>query len=129
MSIKQILRKEDNVLNLFNPQKDLIWRIVNAVLLVWALISIVVFLNFTIVENLIPDASLRNYNNYKVNRCAYMAEEKNVVMPTCREQYNSEKDNIKYNNYRGTLGSVISFAISAGALWYLNLNRKTKKAK
>ena len=81
-------------MNLFDPKKDLIWRIVNAVLLVWSLISIVVFLNFTIVENLVPDSSMRNYNNY-----------------------------------RGTLGSVISFVISAGALWYLNMNKKEKKAK
>lgn len=116
-------------MNLFDPKKDLIWRIVNAVLLVWALISVVVFLNFTIVENLVPDSSMRNYNNYRLNRCAYMEEEKNVNVPSCYEQYNIEKDNVKYNNYRGTLGSVISFVISAGALWYLNMNKKAKKAK
>ena len=115
-------------MNLFKPEKDLIWRILNAVLLVWALVSLAVFINATVVETLIPEPS-SNYEVYRNNYCRNYDTDKAMFLDDdqCKSQFDQQKVDQKYRRQRTALTSFISLIIPAGSLILFNLRPKNAK--
>ena len=117
---------------LFSKEKEIILKITNAILLIWA-IAAVVFVASSIIELTLKEPVRKyTYEEYKSTNCIYKDEnatdEENDS--NCLAQYNDYEWNNKNDNYYKFKTLYISMAnvvIVGGVIFFLNKEKKTKK--
>lgn len=115
-------------MQLFSNDKDIIHRIINAVLLIWSLIGLVTTLYATYnLFNLNYDFS--SYSSYKLNACS--GNKENVPVNTdlseqaCKDDYNNQRFATRRRATDGLIIAAINLIIPAVAITVIN--RKNKK--
>lgn len=124
-------------MKLFSKDKGIILLILNAVLIIWLMISIVISVA-NITNTLIKDYEY-DYKEYKEVYCYYYEEyddkdgmitNEEYVDRTCKSEYASYKLNNKemeLSRKRSLIISISSIILSAIVLLVLNLKSKDKK--
>lgn len=120
-------------MSLFSKEKEIIFKITNAILLIW-LVAAVVF-TFTSLINLVYKEPTRNYNydEYKSTNCLYKDanvsdEEYEQNCLTFYNDYKFSNDNSNYYNWRSLYISIANVVIVAGFLFIIN-RKEDKKNK
>lgn len=117
-------------MNLFSKDKEIIFKIVNAVLLIW-LIGAIVFVASSTIELIVKEPVREyTYEEYKETNCypksETSTEEENEV--SCKAQYNDYNFNNKNSNYYELKSLYISIAnvvIVGGFIFFIN-KKKSK---
>ena len=115
-------------MQLFSNDKDIIHRIINAVLLIWSLIGLVTTIYATYnLFNLNYDFS--SYSSYKLNACN-VQQEKMATNPSlseqaCKDDYNNQRIGTRRRATDGLMIAAINLIIPAVAVTVIN--RKNKK--
>jgi hypothetical protein len=112
-------------LNLFSKEKEIIFKITNAVLLIW-LIAAIVFVAANIIELSLKEPNREyTYEEYKLSNCGYkdenLSEEENDNL--CLTRYNDYKfsiENSDYYKWRGLYISIANVVIVGGFLYFIN---------
>ncbi len=117
---------------LFSKEKEIIFKITNAILLIW-LVAAVVFVASSIIQLTLKEP-VREYTyiEYKNTSCIYkddtLSDDENDQL--CQNQYDDYKfnmDNSDYYNWRMLYISIANVAIVAGVMFFLNKPKKIKK--
>lgn len=112
-------------LSLFSKEKEIIFKITNAILLIW-LIASIVFVASSIIELSVKEP-VREYTfeEYKVSNCIYkddnVSDEENETI--CLTQYNDYKfnsENKDYYKWRTLYVSLANVIIVGGFLIFIN---------
>ncbi len=112
-------------MNLFSKEKEIIFKITNAVLLIW-LIASIVFVATSIIE-LVLKEPIREYTfeEYKSTNCIYkdsdLSDEESAAL--CLTNYNDYKFNSENNDYykwRTLYISIANVIIVGGFLYFIN---------
>ncbi|MDD3186907.1 MAG: hypothetical protein PHD02_00315 [Bacilli bacterium] len=119
-------------MNLFSKEKEIIFKITNAILLIWLVAAIVIF--FSTVINLVVKEPGRSYTyeEYKELYCEtdYYKEMTAVELENnCELQYNDSEYNSEYDDYYKMIGMYTSLAnivIVGGVMFLLNKKKKEK---
>ncbi len=118
-------------MSLFSKDKEIIFKITNAILLIW-LIAAVVF-TFSSIINLIYTEPTRDYTfeEYKATNCNYKDEttSEEEYEQMCQTYYNDYKfnnDNSNYYRWKNLYISIANVIIVAGFLFIIN--RKEDKS-
>ncbi len=112
-------------MSLFNKEKEIIFKITNAILLIW-LIASIVFVATSIIE-----LSLREpyreytFEEYKASNCIYKddslsEEENNALCLTHYNDYKFNNDNSDYYKWRTLYISIANVVIVGGFLYFIN---------
>ena len=124
-------------MKLFSKDKGIILLILNAVLIIWLMISIVISVA-NVTNTLIKDYEY-DYKEYKEVYCYYHEEyddkdgtitNEEYVERTCKSEYASYKlsnKEMEISRKRGLIVSISSIIISVIVLLVLNLKSKDKK--
>ena len=124
-------------MKLFSKDKGIILLILNAVLIIWLMISIVISVA-NITNTLIKDYEY-DYKEYKEVYCYYHEEyddkdgtikNEEYVERTCKSEYASYKlsnKEMEISRKRGLIISISSIILSVIVLLVLNLKSKDKK--
>ena len=110
-------------MNLFSKDKELILRILNAVLIIW-IVGGLAFFSSSIVNHFIKEPKI-NYEEYKAKNCYYFDEKMD-----CESQYNyylASMGDVDYYNKRSMITSGIIIVLVMGVIAIININRKEKK--
>lgn len=115
-------------MQLFSNDKDIIHRIINAILLIWSLIGLVTTLYATYnLFNLNYDFS--SYTTYKLNVCTMNGEklttDANLSEQACKDDYNNQRISTQRRATDGLIIAVINLVIPAIAVTVIN--RKNNK--
>lgn len=112
-------------MKLFNKDKELIFKIVNGVLLLW-LVGALAFAANNIINILLPEPSnKKNYEEYKTLYCP-----KEDTEEFCKARFKEEesaKENQQYYNKTSLLASLANVIIVSGAMFFLNMNSQPTK--
>jgi hypothetical protein len=111
-------------MDLFNKDKEIIFKIVNAILLIW-FVSALVFVCSNVI-NLVIKEPIFTYEEYLVNDCSYIKNDDTLtekeINNLCNDNYISYKSN--YNNdYYKWISLYTAFAnviIVGGVLIFIN---------
>lgn len=117
---------------LFSSEKEIVFKIVNAVLLIWLVAAIAIAVSSTI-QLLVPDpARDYSYEEYKDVYCTYYKDDKTLtdeeITSRCRSDYNSfvrENKNSDYWKQISLYTSIANVLIVGGVLYFIN--RKKQK--
>lgn len=117
---------------LFSKEKELIFRITNAVFLLW-FVGAVIFTFIGIVNLWIQEPAL-TYDEYAVTNCRWyndmeeLAEEE--LEDRCKKEYESRKVWRKSDDYRKKMAiytSGINLVVVGGVLYFMNFAKKAKR--
>lgn len=118
-------------MNLFDNKKDIIHRLINLVLVLWA-VGALFFVSFNLINLLVKEPVL-NYDEYKEARCYKYERAKDLTADQlleqdtyCEQQYAGYKVDLKnstYNNTKGLLIASGNFAIVGTFIYLLNKKR------
>lgn len=112
-------------MSLFSKEKEIIFKITNAILLIW-LIAAIVFVASSIIELTLKEPTREyTYEEYKLSNCLYkddkLTEEENDAL--CLSRYNDYNFSSKNNNYykwRSLYISIANVVIVGGFLYFIN---------
>lgn len=110
---------------LFSKDKGLIFKITNAILLIW-FIGALVFVCNSIIEVILKEPKY-TYIEYSATHCAYLDErtkldEKDIAVE-CQRLYNSYLYSYKSDNHykrKGLYMAIANVVIVAGAMYFIN---------
>lgn len=118
---------------LFSNEKEIIFKITNAVLLIW-LVAGLVFASSSVL-NLIVKEPTQNYNytEYQANTCINYKGDTNLteaeISQRCLADYNSYKFQNKNNDYYKWMSlytSIINVVIVGGVMYFINRKQEKK---
>ena len=119
-------------MNLFSKEKELIFKIVNGILLLWFVGALVFVCGSAI--NLIIKEPVSTYNEYKVNSCYYFKDDTTLTAEEqdeqCNESYIAYKDGLDNYDYYKWISLYNSFAnviIVSVVLIFINIPIKKNK--
>lgn len=129
---------------LFSNDKEIIFKITNAVLLIWLVGAIVFFASSVI--NLTVQTPRYAYDEYTSMNCSYMSSDTKMTSAekkqSCLDSYNSYKYSNKQENYYKQIAlytSLANIVIVGGVMYFLNkkgnkkiipvISKSTKKGK
>ena len=122
-------------MNLFSKEKEIIFKITNAVLLIWFVAALVLICTNTI-SLLVKDPSQNyTYDEYKSLYCGkdvYDNMSSTEIEESCQTSYNNSKLNNESSDYYKLLyvyGAAANIIIVGGVLYFLNKEPKEKKKK
>lgn len=114
---------------LFSKDKEIIFKIVNAVLLIW-LIAAIVFVASNVIELTVKEPVREyTYEEYETSNC-YVKDEKATEeenKAACLTQYNNykfETKNADYYKLRSLYISIANVVIVGGVLFFINKKKK-----
>lgn len=114
-------------MNLFHKDKEIIFKIVNAVLLIW-LVSALVFVCSNAI-NLMIKEPIYTYDEYLITDCKYIKSDETLtetqMNEQCHEDYLLYKRNFN-NDYYKWISLYTAFAnviIVGGVLFFINKKR------
>lgn len=115
---------------LFNEEKGIVFKITNAVLLIW-LVAAVVFLSGSVIEMLVEEP-VYTESQYKILNCVTTDSEtsKEEMDKQCEIDYTyylNNNDNTAYNKKISLYTSIANIVIVGATLVVLNI-KKQKKA-
>lgn len=117
---------------LFSKEKEIIFKITNAILLIW-LIAAIVFVASSIIGLTLKEP-VREYTlaEYKASNCLYKDEtlSDEEYAGVCLNQYNDYEFNTKnadYYKWQTLYISIANVVIVGGVLFFLNKPKKIKK--
>ena len=116
-------------MSLFSKEKEIIFKIVNAVLLIW-LIGAIVFVASSVIELAIKEpVRTYTYEQYKATNCIYKDEEatEEVNETNCLAQYDDytfSNENADYYKWRTLYVSIANVVIVSGFLFFINRKKK-----
>ena len=112
-------------MELFSKEKELILKLVNAVLVIWFVTALVI--TFNIGLNILIKAPEQTFEEYKAVNCYYRDEE---YKDSCENQYESNKYHQKEDkrNKKINISVAIFNVVAVGATTFI-LNRPKKKSK
>lgn len=114
----------------FSKDKDIIHRIINAVLIIWSLIGLVTTLYASYnIFNLNYDFG--TYNSYKLNVCTMnqekMQTQSELSEDACRDDYSMQRRSTERRAADNLILSLINLAIPAVTVLYINRPIHKKK--
>ena len=122
-------------MNLFSKEKEIIFKITNAVLLIWAIAATVIF--FSSIINLVVKEPGRNYTYneyYNLNCTGTYYKDYNLtneeIATNCNNDYLNTKTSNESSDYYKKITlytSLANIVIVSGVLFFLNKPRKTIK--
>ncbi len=111
-------------MNLFAKEKGIVLSVLNAVLLIWFLVAIIITIsNFTVL--IIKDHNY-SYEEYEVTYCDFNYESKE----DCKDNYVSyelEEKNLNIGQKRNIIISLSNVFLITGTIWLLNKDKKQNK--
>ena len=116
---------------LFSKDKEIIFKITNAILLIW-LLGALVFTANNIIDLLVKKAEY-TYNEYELENCSYLKESSNEVDPDyCKDSYDRYLLDIKNDDYYKKINlytSIANVVIVGGTMFFINRRKETLKSK
>ena len=121
---------------LFSKDKEIIFKITNAILLIWLIGATVVF-SSSIIELVLKEPS-RNYTyeQYKIANCKYYMEDKDLTDETkdqrCKLEYDNYKlsnENSDYYKYLSLYVALANMLIVGGVMFFINKKDEKVKSK
>ena len=114
-------------MRLFSEDKNLIYKILNAVLFIWTVTALVIL--FSSVVDYFFEADKLTEKEYEVTYCKYYPEERLETEPCTDEyvSYNLNYDREIKGGKRMIVFAIGQFIIVAGTIVVLNLKPATKK--
>lgn len=118
-------------MNLFSKDKEIIFKIVNAVLLIW-LIGAIVFVASSVIELAVKEPVREyTYEEYKETNCYKKSdtateEENNSACIAQYDDYNFNMKNSDYYKLRSLYISIANVVIVSGFMYFIN-RKKTGK--
>lgn len=118
---------------LFSNEKEIIFKITNAVLLIWLVAAMAITCGSII--NLVIKEPVQNYtySEYELTNCLYYKEDKTltpaVIGERCKVDYNNYKFQNRNNDYYKLITSYTSIAnilIVGGVMYFINKKAMTK---
>ena len=118
-------------MSLFSKEKEIIFRITNAILLIWFVAAVVVMC-VNIISLFVKDPTENyTYEEYSTMYCSYYLDsESDQKITNCETQYNSyQLDNDSSNYYKKLTiyGAAANIVVVAGVMYFLNKEKKTQK--
>ncbi|MFA5408483.1 MAG: hypothetical protein WC343_06900 [Bacilli bacterium] len=123
-------------MNLFSKEKEIIFKITNAILLIWLIGAAVVACSSIIrlvVKEPVQDYT---YDEYEITNCSYYKEYEDMTDTEIDQRCLIDYNNYKFNNENGDYYKVLSLYIAianmlivGGVMFFINKqeNRKTNK--
>lgn len=117
-------------MNLFSQEKETIFKITNAVLLIWLVASIIILFS-SIIDITVKDPVM-NYEQYKLNNCSvifYDDVKEDDSMKNCESQYENykyENDRVDTYKLKSIYNSLANIIVVAGVMVFLNKKKKNK---
>lgn len=117
-------------MNLFSEEKETVFKIINAILLIWLVSSIIIL--FSNITNIIVKDPVMNYEQYKASYCIiipYDDVKEEDLTKTCESQYESykyENEKTDTSKLRNIYNSLANIMVVAGVMIFLNKNKKSK---
>lgn len=112
---------------LFSHDKEIIFKITNAVLLVWLVAALVIASSSVIRLVLKEPVRTYSYEEYKLDSCTYMKEDSNLTdedaEQRCQFNYNNYKfanDNNDYYKWLTLYTSLANVLIVGGVMYFIN---------
>jgi len=116
---------------LFSKDKEIIFKITNAILLIW-LLGALVFTANNIIDLLFKKAEY-TYNEYELENCSYLKEPSIEVDPDyCKDSYDRYLLDIKNDDYYKKINlytSIANVVIVGGTMFFINRRKETLKGK
>jgi len=122
-------------MNLFSKDKELIFKITNAILLLW-LIGSLIFVCSSVIELVVKEPTY-TYVEYKNNSCDFYTEDESLttadIEENCNNDYNIYKDSLDDNDYYKWISlytAIANVLIVGGVIFFINKKEaKTYKKK
>jgi hypothetical protein len=120
---------------LFSSDKEIIFKITNAVLLIWLVAAIAVA--FSSVIRLVVKEPVREYTyeEFKITNCSYFKDDVELTEEEqdqrCLLEFNNQKfsnENNDYYKYITLYTSIANVLIVGGVLYFINRPKKEKIA-
>jgi hypothetical protein len=120
---------------LFSSDKEIIFKITNAVLLIWLVAAIAIA--FSSVIRIVVKEPVRNYTyeEFKVTSCSYFKEDLELTEDEkeqrCLVEFNNQKfsnENSDYYKYITLYTSIANVLIVGGVMYFINRPKKEKIA-
>ncbi len=132
-------------MDLFSKDKETIFKIINAILLIWLIASVTMFFS-SIIDIAIKEKPM-NYEKYRTMRCYYIndvstdvsddSEETDTENTDTEEQYQNncipdydnyvnDNDSIRTSQLKSVFNSLANVIVVAGVLVFLNKKKKIK---
>lgn len=118
---------------LFSHDKEIIFKITNAVLLVWLVAALVIASSSIIRLVLKEPVRTYSYDEYKLDSCSYMKEGLDITDPEieqrCQLNYNNYKfaqENTDYNKWLTLYTSLANVLIVGGVMYFINHKKEHK---
>ncbi|MDD2435186.1 MAG: hypothetical protein PHO63_02915 [Bacilli bacterium] len=115
---------------LFSKDKEIIFKITNAILLIWLIAAMVIATNSLI--KMVVNEPVYTYQEYEVDECRYFKNEPSTENPDeeCEYRYASYKNNLKREDYYEKITlytSIANVIIVGGTLFFINRKKEITK--
>lgn len=114
---------------LFSKDKEIIFKITNAVLLIWLLGALVFTCNNII--DLLVKAPQYTYNEYELENCGYLKDaDGGYDQNSCRDAYDRYLLTEKNNDYYKKINlytAIANVVIVGGTMFFINRRKETPK--
>lgn len=121
---------------LFSSEKEIIYKITNAVLLIWLVAAIVVACGSGIRLIIKEPIQEYTYQEYAINNCVYYKEDKELSKKEqdqrCLLAYNDQafsNENMDYYKWITLYTSIANVIIVGGVMYFINRPKKKQKTK
>lgn len=116
---------------LFSKDKEIIFKITNAVLLIW-LLGALVFTCNNIIDLLVTKPEY-TFKEYELENCSYLKEPSNEIdSDYCKDSYDRYLLDIKNDDYYKKINlytSIANVVIVGGTMFFINRKRELPKGK
>lgn len=113
-------------MNLFNKEKDLIFRITNMVLVIWLVVGMVLF--WTQLTNILIKEEKIEYELYSYKNCEYyyqnQTEDADELCMNNYENYSYYYDNNKNEDFKQLFIFLGNIVIVSGVIYFMNRGKK-----
>ncbi|MDD2377418.1 MAG: hypothetical protein PHD10_01975 [Bacilli bacterium] len=117
---------------LFSKDKEIIFKITNAILLIWLIAAIVIATN-SMIKMVVKEPTF-TYEEYKYDNCGYLKNDLQgeSTEEDCEISYNRYKNSLKNSDYYEKITlytSIANVVIVGGTLFFINSKKETNKKK
>lgn len=119
---------------LFSNEKEIIFKITNAILLIWLVAAIAISCGSVITLLVKEPVQKYTYSEYEVINCSYYKGEDNITeeesAQRCLADYNNYNFNNKNSDYYKWITlytSIANVIIVGGVMYFINRSKKVKK--
>lgn len=112
-------------MNLFSKDKEIVFKITNAILLLWV-IGALIFVCTSVISLAVKE-NVYTYKEYKANSCSYYTSDKTLtateVEKNCHSDYSTYKTGLNDNDYYKWISlytAIANVVIVGGVLIFIN---------